>query len=63
MPVHSKITFTFSKNLLLTPQDDREVNMYVYLKYGVNWTINMGNMAILVAILFLQFESQYFKKA
>ena len=39
--------------------------MYVYLKYGVNWTTNMGDMAkkpypilVVVVVLVLQFESK-----
>ena len=48
MPVHSKIpicTFIFSHNPLLTLQMITKVNMYVYQKFGLNLTINMGDMA------------------
>ena len=42
-----------------------EVKLYVYLKFGWNWTANMGDMAIspilVVVVLVLQFESQYLK--
>ena len=54
MPVHLNIwiyTFTFSDN----PRHNRmiaRVNIYVYPKYGENWTKNMGDMA---KSLFLQF--------
>ena len=48
MPVHSKIpicTFTFSDNPFLTHRVIAKVNMYVHLKFGYNWTTNMGDMA------------------
>ena len=44
MPVHSKIpicTFNFSYNY---NRVIAEVNMHVYLKFGENWTTNMGDM-------------------
>ena len=37
-------TFTFSDN---TQQDD---NMYVHLKFGYNWTANVGDMEIILHI-------------
>ena len=36
-----------------------EINMHVQLKFGLNWTTNMGDMAnqiLLVVIFFLQFD-------
>ena len=53
MPVHLKIlicTFSFSYNPLLTQQCD---NMYVYLKFGENWTANMGDMEKIPFVQFL----------
>ena len=64
MPVYSKIpiyTFTLSENLPLTPQDDNQ-GQYVYPKFGVNWTMNMGDMAKVHLSNFCRsFESQYLK--
>ena len=48
MPVHSKIpicTFTFSHNPLLTLQDDNQGQHVCLPNFGLNWTINMGDMA------------------
>ena len=59
MPVHLKIqiyTFIFSDTPLLTHRMIAKVNMYVYLKFGENWTTKMGDMA---KIQFLQFLSPF----
>ena len=44
-----------------------EMNMYVHLKFGYNWTTNTGRYGkksispILLVVLILQIESQYLK--
>ena len=43
-----------------------EVNMYVHLKVGWNWTTHMGDMSkspilLVIVVLVLQFESHYLK--
>ena len=46
-----------------------KVNMYVHLKFGENWTTNMGDngkksisaILLVVVVLVLQFESLYLK--
>ena len=48
MPVHSKIpiyTFIFSHNPLLTLQNDSQGQYVCLPKFGLNWTINMGDMS------------------
>ena len=60
MSVHSKIsicTFIFSDNPHLTPQDDSQGQYVLYQKFGLNWTINMGDMA---KSPFLQFFLSFF---
>ena len=58
-----KFHITLSLSVIIFSHNNIMINMYVYIKFGVIWTIDMEKIfsPILLVVHNLKFESQYLK--